>query len=399
MCGLHGFIAKERHTTADDFIKDCFVAGQLRGGDASGIASIHPKEGAMALQKLPVPGTFFITDKYAMQLVRAANIPGTISMCHTRAATTGGQGHSEAHPFHVVEGERELVGTHNGTLSDWRGKPLASKYAVDSEWALNHIFLHGAEGFKDINGAFTFVWWDSDSSETLNIALNDQRPLHVAFLKKGGMAYASEPGMLHWLLERNRVEVVGPIVALAAHYWYKFDINNPKEFTKEKLLRQPAAPVNYGTSYSHGSSHRRSSSTDIISKVDALLLKIGGARPALTATVGTKSGLTVKLSEISRARQMSLYKEEGKFVPYWYDESTNEMYGMFDMGNGMDFNAIIRNSGDIEFKMDAEWDVACIGIDDDGKTINAICTKPFHITSKPTLMSDKTAPVDGNTVN
>src|SRR6478736_1702769 len=132
MCGIHGFVTgKKRNNNADDYVKQGFVAGSLRGMDSSGMASIKPKDKSVSWQKLPIMGPFFIGDKFAQGLMREASTPNTITICHTRAATAGGVGISEAHPFQV-EGAvddkgnfRELIGVHNGTLTFWQSKKNA----------------------------------------------------------------------------------------------------------------------------------------------------------------------------------------------------------------------------------------------------------------------------------
>lgn len=243
MCGIFGLMTGSKYITkADDVISDSFVAGSLRGMDSSGIAAIDMKKGEYEWQKLPVNGSFFITDKAAKAVMRQSVSSNTLTLAHTRAATHGKISINNAHPF-IIEGagtnvaNRELVGIHNGSLTGWASKKGASNYEVDSEWAFKQIFDRGEDAFSDIQGAYAFVWWDSEDKETLNIALNDLRPMHIAFLKEGGMAFASEAGMLAWILERNHVERDGNILVLSSNFHYKFDVDDPKKFTKKEIKK------------------------------------------------------------------------------------------------------------------------------------------------------------------
>ena len=244
MCGIHGFISgNKKDLNADDFMRSGFVAGSLRGMDSSGVASIMVQRKTFAFQKLPVAGSTFIQDKYADTLIRRANDTGIITLGHTRSATVGKVGYSEAHPFWMEQDTRELIGVHNGTLTNWRSDASAKDYDVDSEWALNKIFDEGKDAFAKFSGAYCFAWWDSNDHETVNFALNSERPMNVVFTENGNMAFASEAGMLYWLLERHKVAMKGKILTLAAGNWYKFKVNDVENFTKEELPKPKVAAV------------------------------------------------------------------------------------------------------------------------------------------------------------
>lgn len=383
MCGIHGFInTAKKENNADDFIRSSFVANSLRGMDSCGIASINVLKKVLDYHKLPVNGSTFIQDKYADALIREARQERIITIGHNRAATTGKVGYNSAHPFYVQEKERELVGVHNGTLTYWNGKKNASKFTVDSEWALNHIFDNGMEAFKDFTGAFCFVWWDSDNEDTLNIALNSERPMSVAFTEDGNMAYASEDGMLYWLMRRHNLKIKGPVLLLSADKWYKFPSANPANFSKEDLPKSTTptyttAPVNY-TRYNQGPT--------IIEKVDKLLTKIAGQAAAQPTTALVPVGTTVTVSnkpnvtvtELQNARELGVMSKEGIFEPYWYDEATDCIIGTVYLSDNSEFSGTIRNSGDIDYDNNGniEWSVRVIGIEDDGKELTAICGKP-----------------------
>ena len=106
------------------------------------------------------------------------------------------------------------------------------------------------------------------------MARNSERPLAVAFLKSGGMAWASEPGMLYWLLERNTILMDGPVITLEAGQQYSFPVDKPKEFTKQKL------PVKGFFSSTNRSNYTPRTYNTTIQDVDALIAKAKEATAA-----------------------------------------------------------------------------------------------------------------------
>lgn len=418
MCGLHGIVTTDKRiVNADDFIANGFVAGSLRGTDASGIAAIDMVQGQVEIQKLPVSGPFFIGDKYARKLMLAAGSNYQITMCHTRSTTSGPSGINAAHPFLVEDEEssRILVGCHNGTLSNWMVKEDGKTFSVDSEWALNRIFKKGAEAFKDFSGPYCFTFWDSELPNCLHIALNDERPMFVAFGEEGCMAYASELGMLWWLMERNKIKIKGKAIKLVGKNWYTFNADTAE--TLEKWHKEPlpeATPVrssstNAMMNYSYGTGYNYESNAE---KVDKLLARISSgdrSRQALTAlaqaeeaagivnhddapfeaeyrvlnedegeTKATKP-VYVKAEEIKLARQMDLMGSEGTFIPTRFDEQTQEVRGYWTSeGNIDEFNAVIRNGGELEQSMHpySLWITKIIGLNDTGNELIAVCAKP-----------------------
>ncbi len=391
MCGIHGFITgKKRNTDADDFIRQGFVAGALRGMDSSGIASIHTPNYGSSWQKLPVSGPMFIGDRFASSLIIAASNPDTITICHTRAATSGTIGINEAHPF-IVSFEndddtiRELIGVHNGTLTGWNYKKSAKDYTVDSEWALNHIFDKGMEAFKDFDGAYTFVFWDSKDKDVLNIVLNDQRPMHVAVTKDDGLVYASESGMLDWLCQRNGITLAGPIMKLNPNHWYRFDQYNLGKISKEKLPARPTtAPYVHQRTTTGPTTYTRTLSA--VEKVSDFLSSIGKlpeSKPApITslprATVTGSSKVTLTVKEAANAQSMNMVNHRVKFTPM--EEKGDDVLGVaMIVDTKVELDAVVRDAAHYMFDGNTVWDAAIIGVEDNGTEITLILSKPFGI--------------------
>lgn len=339
----------------------------LRGIDSSGIASINTTNSRYDFQKLPVSGNYFITDKAASSLISDASLANTITMCHVRAATVGSVTTANAHPFLVEDGDRIVIGTHNGTLTGWANQKNGKYYSVDSEWGINHIADNGIEAFKTIRGAYCFVWWDSDSPTTLNIARNNERPMYVVMLKSGGMAYASEAGMLYWLLERHNVKMDGPIIELKENFWYKFDVTDPADFDKIALpdnsyaFHKPAVVPAYHT---------------VMSKVKEIIDKTktssGGAEEQNKVVNFRGKHPNVSQAEHDAARNLNLIGATAYFTPY------------MDWSDGIEGTAIVSNSElsasvrgyDSVFDSDEMWSCTVIGVQDDENEMMLILGHP-----------------------
>lgn len=241
MCGIAGVMGVQYLGKAEEFIRDSLVAGMLRGYDSSGIFQAE-KSGKIWYHKEAAEGVYLAGSKDGAQFIKdAPRMLATIT--HTRAATQGVVNKENAHPFvvHKPDGN-PMVGCHNGSLTTaWKSKPNAKGLEVDSHWALKNIAEKGPEAFKEIFGAYCFVWMEVDKPGKVFMARNDQRPMHLLWTKDGKHClFASEPGMLSWLAERNKIDVRDQIMVLGVDHIYEFDLTGTAvQFTKTPI------PKNY----------------------------------------------------------------------------------------------------------------------------------------------------------
>lgn len=387
MCGIHGFFTgKSNVSGASGFVSDGFVAGSLRGMDSSGIASVDTEGSDIEWQKLPLVGTYFREDKLAKKLINAATDKHQLTICHTRAATSGSVSLNNAHPFYIYaeEGEtyRELVGVHNGSLDNWSSHKTAKTFNVDSEWALNHIYDEGIEAFKDIRGAYVFVFWDSDDAANLNIALNDKRNMFVAFLENGSMAYASEAGMLYWLIERNMMKVKGQLIQLTAGHWYKFPQGDMENFTKEPLPAPTAYSNLVATPNYHGHSSRSHSKSvvdnvkDLFTRIKTQLSNVSTETAAGPAVPESTKVASVTGGEVKKATEFGIRGTLGKFITSFYDADEQTLHGTFVYDGSTELDGIMRNAKEVRWTNDIALPVSAIGLIDDGREIIIVVSKP-----------------------
>ncbi len=360
MCGQFGILTTSAEHNADDFISDAFVTSMLRGVDSSGIVNIDLARNIYELHKLPVAGLHFATDKVAKRLIRYSGIAKQLTMCHVRAATQGEVRLSNAHPFEIDTGNGMLIGTHNGTLTGWKYTKYGKDYDVDSEWALSLIAEKGIEAFKEFTGAYSFVWWDGRDGSKLHMVRNKERPMSVAFLKGGGLAWASEPGMLFWLLERNSIQMDGRIVELLADKHYEFSVEKARDVTITDMPKKPE-PLTRNT----GMYGQNTSTTyrTTVEKMDALIASASSRKPS---------------DEERRARDYGWYGEQAEFTPISVN-SKNEVEGIAIVCN-TEFDAIVRGDT-LGLSFNSEWISTVVGVVEEGKDMILVIAKPSHTVS------------------
>lgn len=377
MCGLAGILTTTRQVYADDFLSDSFVANMLRGVDSSGIVNIDLTDSTYHLHKLPVSGLFFKDDKITKRIMSYATAAKSLTMCHVRAATVGNVTVSNAHPFEIVKENTDvLLGTHNGTLTGWRTSSTARGYDVDSEWALSRIAEEGIDAFKEIFGAYAFVWWDGSDTGVLHMARNKERSLYVAMLKDGGMAYASEAGMLYWLLERNHMKINGSILSLDPDKHYMFPVDKPEEFTKEDLPKKE-----YAYTGGYQGTYSQNTNTTYLTTVDQVKRVIEEASGKSNVT-----SVHAHPSEQKLAVEYGWFMERAVFTQLEVNFEGNTI-GIAET-QAHEFDAIILGDQTKKYDPNNEWLCNVIGVREDDKDIVLVLSEPYRTIEHTFEMED-----------
>ena len=200
MCGIIGIVTPKLTVPHENFVQQALIADMLRGFDSTGMAALN--EAGWQWSKKAVNGVDFIALKEDTPLQDCTlNKPAAI-IGHNRAATKGKVNGANSHPFH----HGDIIGVHNGTLRSYHNLDNTT-FGTDSECLYHHLSKNGlVDTLENITGAWCLVWLNT-KEDTLNIIRNDERPMSIAHLEGGGYAYASEMGMLKWLLNRNKIKV------------------------------------------------------------------------------------------------------------------------------------------------------------------------------------------------
>lgn len=206
MCGLLGVInlAKPTNTyvqggmKTEKFLLDGVVVGTLRGKDSTGLMAVDLVDNSYFVHKSVIPGPDFANHK-AVQGICSVWYGYNLVAIHHRAATIGGVSYNTAHPH--TEGDITLM--HNGTISNYRSSKYQKGNMNDSQTIAAAINAEGPSAIKNIDGPMALVWFDG-KTQTIHLYRNSERPLAIA-PHEGKIYFASEMGMLKWLLARNEI--------------------------------------------------------------------------------------------------------------------------------------------------------------------------------------------------
>lgn len=203
MCGIVGMVTSNTvgfNTTEQKIFSQLLWANTLRGDDSTGVFGVN-KYGNLDYIKEKGHAGDLIDSKEFREFYENIYTDYHMVVGHNRKATRGWVSDDNAHPF--VEGTTALV--HNGTLTTYANLTKET-VSVDSHAILHSIVERGyEETLKEIQGAFTLAWYDTND-KTLRVIRNDQRPLFIASTV-GAWYFASEKGMLEWILGREDVAI------------------------------------------------------------------------------------------------------------------------------------------------------------------------------------------------
>lgn len=209
MCGIVGIMAHNGTMPVgyQKIFKELLIANTLRGDDSTGVLSLVGKK-KLLLYKDIVDGYALAQTQGYNEVVHKHTQNHRFLLGHNRAATAGSITKDEAHPFTFDK----VIGVHNGTISSfgiWQNRePDMANFSVDSQKLYYLINKHGVdEVLKGIYGSYALVYYDR-RTKTINFIRNRERPLIFAKGPNNSLFWASEKGMLQWILERNRIHNV-----------------------------------------------------------------------------------------------------------------------------------------------------------------------------------------------
>jgi hypothetical protein len=197
------------HTEIDVF-RQLLIADSLRGVDGTGIVKVS-KTGFPTWIKLdndPYALLSTIVSKKKAKdgdkwLSDASSECARILIGHNRAASVGLRDTTSAHPFE----HKHITLVHNGRIGNYRDFPIDKDTTVDSDGLTQIIANVGIDNaIADIRGAYAIVYWNAEE-KTLNFIRNTERPLAYFYEPtQKRLFWASEWGMLWWILIRNGVQ-------------------------------------------------------------------------------------------------------------------------------------------------------------------------------------------------
>lgn len=230
MCGNAGVAGKVKFQEEKAF-KNLLVLDSLRGEHSTGIAAINRQLEVDIAKCVGDPYMLFDT-KASESIFKQFN---HALIGHNRFATTGKVNRKNAHPFEFDN----LVGTHNGTLSNKHAIPNHINFDVDSEALFNHISNVGLkEAMGLVKGAWALVWWDKKNN-SMNFLRNKERTLFYCYSEDSKTIFwASEAWMLVVALSRNNIKHT-EVKPFEENHHYEFKVDT----FKEELIIPPTITV------------------------------------------------------------------------------------------------------------------------------------------------------------
>jgi Glutamine amidotransferase domain len=212
LCGLVG-VAGDLYKKEIDAFNQLLYADKFRGAHATGVGAFNVRTGTTSVLKRALVPEDLMNLKQYDSIVNTSN---DVLIGHNRFGTRGDNGaHRNAHPFDFPD----VMGAHNGTLDYWCQTKLHdnNRYDTDSEALYSDINQNTIqETIPKLGGdsawALTFV---DKQDKTINLLRNDKRPLWYVHTKdRKAMFWASEVGLLIWILNRNGIEMdpKGPVL-------------------------------------------------------------------------------------------------------------------------------------------------------------------------------------------
>ncbi len=231
MCGIVGIATSARnglHWNEGDMFKSMLFLDQLRGMDSTGCFSVSNK-GNVNIIKEASHGTDFVRTKEFDDFKTDAVRRGQFVVGHNRAATKGSVKDENAHPFWVDD---KIILVQNGT---YKGSHKHLKDTEVDTHAVAHVIAEEEDvekALQRINAAYALVWYDV-SKKTLNLIRNDERPLWIAYTKKGSMVFASEFEFILFAASRAQVELEKKPFLLAEHNLYSLTLDEQEGWVSE----------------------------------------------------------------------------------------------------------------------------------------------------------------------
>lgn len=240
MCGIVVAAGQLAYKQEQAF-KNLLILDALRGIDSTGIASIGRQALPPVVAKQVGNPYDLLETTTAEKIFRRAN---NVLIGHNRFATQGTVNRKNAHPFEFDN----LVGVHNGTLTNKYQLPNGIDYSVDSQALYACMNEKGVRATLDIiQGAWSLVWYDYNK-HTLNFLRNKERPMFIAYDKVTNALYAaSEKWMLHIATSRQQVDIADPFATDEdVHYEFKIDPDGKVNEPVLTEMKAKEAVVYYG---------------------------------------------------------------------------------------------------------------------------------------------------------
>jgi len=243
MCGIVGLVTKSTNgCTAfqQELFAEMLVCDAIRGEDSTGIFAVNNSGNVTYIKLASHPFNLLKTSEY-LTLKQDSWNSGRILVGHNRKASSGAISNENAHPFAFGP----IVLVHNGFIDNFRSlvhhkEREKNNIEVDSH-ALTSLLARNdpMKIIPELKGAFVIIWYNA-TEKKLYFVRNTERPFSLVDINDG-IYFASEKGMLRWLLHRHQAKA--EIAEIKPGVLLSLDENNVWENRPVKLYEKPAVFV------------------------------------------------------------------------------------------------------------------------------------------------------------
>lgn len=238
MCGIVGFVNGETglFKDSDRMMYQLLWSDSLRGFDSTGVMVATGDHYQFYKRGLTAPD-YLRTLGYE-KIIKPRIEAARVCIGHNRAATKTSVSDENAHPF--VSNDRKIILVHNGFIENANALlPQGVWVTVDSN-AIPLVLEDKGEkpGLELLRGAYALAWYNT-GDQTLNLARNAKRTLYFGYVKgKNTMVFGSEWLMLHWIMDRNGIEIE-EWKDLPTGELFKFKASNPRGEVTRTVFQSP----------------------------------------------------------------------------------------------------------------------------------------------------------------
>lgn len=243
MCGIVGVISKHKngfYSPVDEIFEEMLLADAVRGMDSTGVFMVDEKNRIDCVKQAVNPGIFMTTTSWKQWRSKIIS-NGRVIVGHNRKATMGEVISQNAHPFVATMKDHNIALVHNGFISNWR--QFDDKANVDSAAVATALLekSNPLDVIKELSGAYALVWYDHKKRK-LFITRNKERPLFLQHTNDY-MFFASEEGMLKWVLERDGRAAKANPMEFGVNKLYEISVHG-YEFKTHDVPRWSPLPTN-----------------------------------------------------------------------------------------------------------------------------------------------------------
>jgi len=331
MCGIFGLVNVSPTPVKDlnKFVSDALIAGAVRGEDSCGLAIMTSDSRVMMHKDVLAPASF-LTSRATKAILDEVDHSYMV-IGHNRAATVGEVTVDAAHPFRLWHKEYDvsIVGVHNGTLS---GYNLGKDYVSDSEWLFGKLVEAAAlddeardnqviEILSGLSGAYSVMFFFDDDPSKMYVANNGRRPMHALMAEDGTYClFASEPGMLHWLAERNKLKTTNNVMSAQVDTMYILNL-------KETKVTYAKKEIEWMRTFSSASAY--DGSLDDLAKLQQKYNLAGATPPAATNNVVPFDDSVATADDTLAATIAAVRGTKVEFFVSEVDKNTRTVFGTF----------------------------------------------------------------------